>query len=189
MRAGLESVLLQVRRVLVDHAVDLERGEAAGDRRQLARIGVRLHRLDDLPLAVGLLQARRLAVSALDLHFLDVVGLQRAERLLLDRARRQAPVSNRRSRCSRPVPRGRRRERVWTNRACYRLRHQVKTPAPRTIAGMTTIDSQNMPADVLAVSVIRRSAASRGRIAIRLSCCDSQFTVFMNRSRLPSIPR
>ena len=37
---GLESVLLQVRRVLVDHAVDLERGEAARDRRELARIRV-----------------------------------------------------------------------------------------------------------------------------------------------------
>ena len=83
---GLESVLLQIRRVLVDHTVDFERGDAARDRRELARIRVRFHRLDDLPLAVGLLQACRLSVGALDLHFLDVVRLQRAERLLLDRA-------------------------------------------------------------------------------------------------------
>ena len=53
---------------------------------------------------------------------------------------------------------------------------------------MKTIVIQNMAVDVLAVSVIRRSAASRGLMAIRFSCCDNQFTVFMNRSRLPSMP-
>ena len=80
----LEPVLLQVARVLVDDALDLERGETARDRGHLARVGSSLDRLDELPLAVGLLEARRLAVGALDLHFLDVVGLQRGERLLLD---------------------------------------------------------------------------------------------------------
>src|SRR5215510_6552117 len=54
---------------------------------------------------------------------------------------------------------------------------------------MTKSVSQNIADDELAVRVIRRSAASRGLIEIRFSCCDSQFTVFMNRSRFPSIPR
>ncbi len=40
----------------------------------------------------------------------------------------------------------------------------------------------------VAVSVRRRSSASFGRIEIRFSCCDSQPTVFMNRSRLPWMP-
>src|SRR5262245_31676016 len=71
----------------------------------------------------------------------------------------------------------------------YRLRHQVNTPVPRTAAGISTIVSQNMNDEALAVSVRRRSDASRGLIEIRLSFCDSQLIVFMNRSRLPSIPR
>ena len=40
-----------------------------------------------------------------------------------------------------------------------------------------------------AVSVSRRSSGSRGRMAIRFSCCASQFTVFRKKSRLPCTPR
>ena len=35
---------------------------------------------------------------------------------------------------------------------------------------------------------MRRSSASFGRIEIRFSCCDSQPSVFMKRSRLPWMP-
>ena len=53
---------------------------------------------------------------------------------------------------------------------------------------MTNTVSQKMRSCWSAVSVIRRSSGSRGRIEIRFSCCASQFTAFMNRSRLPWMP-
>src|SRR4029077_8700359 len=68
-------------------------------------------------------------------------------------------------------------------------RHQEALPAPKMQPGVISSDNQKMLVSWVAVSVIRRSSASFGRIEIRLSCCDSQPIVFMNRSRLPWIPR
>ena len=42
-----------------------------------------LHRLDELPLAVDLLQPRGLAIAGLDLHFLHIVRGDAGERLVL----------------------------------------------------------------------------------------------------------
>src|SRR5215216_4917688 len=74
-------------------------------------------------------------------------------------------------------------------RIAYRLRHHVYTPVANTTAGMMMIDIQPTALDCVAVNVTRRSDGSFARMAIRFSCCASQLTVFMNRSRLPSIPR
>src|SRR5689334_14243608 len=54
---------------------------------------------------------------------------------------------------------------------------------------MKSSESHVMLVCCTAVIVTRRSSASFGRIAIRFSCCDNQPTVFMNRSRLPCMPR
>ena len=59
---------------------------------------------------------------------------------------------------------------------------------PKIDAGMISSESHWMFACCVAVSVMRRSSASLGRIEIRFSCCDSQPTMFMKRSRLPWIP-
>src|SRR4051794_19666469 len=67
-------------------------------------------------------------------------------------------------------------------------RHQDATPAPKMQPGTISNDSQKMFDSCVAVSVMRRSSGSFGRIEIRLSCCDSQPIVFMNRSRLPGTP-
>src|SRR3954452_7120446 len=67
-------------------------------------------------------------------------------------------------------------------------RHQEATPAPKMQPGTISNDSQKMFDSCVAVSVMRRSSGSFGRIEIRLSCCDSQPIVFMNRSRLPGTP-
>src|SRR5581483_406551 len=70
----------------------------------------------------------------------------------------------------------------------YRLRHHEYTPDAKMKPGMMTIDSQLMLACCVAVSVTRRSSGSFARIEIRFSCCESQPTMFMNRSRLPWMP-
>src|SRR5437763_16428130 len=67
-------------------------------------------------------------------------------------------------------------------------RHHDATPAPKMQPGTISSDSQKMFDSCVAVSIMRRSSASFGRIEIRLSCCDSQPIVFMNRSRLPGTP-
>src|SRR3954470_134967 len=67
-------------------------------------------------------------------------------------------------------------------------RHHDAIPAPKMQPGTISSDSQKMFDSCVAVSVMRRSSASFGRIEIRLSCCESQPMVFMNRSRLPGTP-
>ena len=61
-------------------------------------------------------------------------------------------------------------------------------PASRMAPGISRTVSQKMKRSCPAVSVMRRSSGLRGRTEIRFSCCASQFTMFMNMSRLPAVP-
>src|SRR6476646_10505660 len=68
----------------------------------------------------------------------------------------------------------------------YLLFHQVAMPKPTTASGKITTLSQNTALSFCAVKVSGRSSGAFGRIEIRSSSDDSQFTMFPKRSRLPS---
>src|SRR4029079_1886265 len=105
----------------------------------------------------------------LDPDFFDVVGDDRSERLFLllgARARIALGIEE-------EIEPDQRDEHDTESESGppahgYRLRHQVNTPAPRTAAGITKIESQKIAERMFAVSVSRLSEGSRGLIAIRL---------------------
>ena len=105
-------------------------------------------------------------------------------------SRRQARASrSRRSRCRRQVPRGRGRARWLTTAPAWLSASRTRCRCrPRTPGRDRNTDSMKMRLCASAVSVRRRSSGSRGRMAIRFSCCASQFTVFRKKSRLPCTP-
>src|SRR5947209_4511679 len=67
----------------------------------------------------------------------------------------------------------------------YLLRHQTQTPPTITISGSTNWLVIRTQPNSDCVIVMRRSSCSRGRIEIRSSSDDSQFSAFSARSRLP----
>jgi len=79
----VQAVLLEIRRLLVDDALHLERGQVARHGADDAVVSVGLDRLDELPVAALELRARRLAVGVLDLNLLNVVRRELVERARL----------------------------------------------------------------------------------------------------------
>src|SRR4051794_3750353 len=68
----------------------------------------------------------------------------------------------------------------------YLLFHHVAMPKPPTASGKIRTLSQNTIFSFCAVSVSGRSSGDLGRIEMRSSSDDSQFTILPKRSRFPS---
>ena len=69
----------------------------------------------------------------------------------------------------------------------YRRFHHTRTAMPNSKPGRIASASQLMNVLCCSVSVIGRLSGSRGRMAIRFSCCASQFAMLRPRSRLPGM--
>src|SRR6266849_4303859 len=68
----------------------------------------------------------------------------------------------------------------------YRRLHQVIRPNPITASGNTTTLSQNVAFSLRLVMLSGRSSGAFGRIEIKSSSDESQFTMLTIKSRLPS---
>src|SRR5215813_5829221 len=80
---GIQSELPEIRRIVVDHTVDLERRETRDRVGQLSLVGRSLLWLHELPCAIRLFGAGTLARRRLDLNLLDLISVD-GKRLRFD---------------------------------------------------------------------------------------------------------